>query len=205
MYKLYSRPMSGGFVVEAALTIAGAPFELIHVERKAPPAGFSDLSPFGKVPALGLPDGSTMTESAAICLLLAERFPDAGLGPAPGLPERPAFLRWMLFLATMLYPTLMQFYFAKRSTAELGGVDAVKQAAIREADRGFAILDEELAHRRWLVGSDRTIADVYLLMLAHWHPVGDCPRPEWTNIVALCERLKLEPAIASVNQGHRFW
>ena len=121
MYKLYSRPMSGGFVVEAALTLAGAPFEVVHVERKAPPAGYSDLSPFDKVPALGLPDGTTMTESAAICLLLAERFPDAGLGPAPGSPERPAFLRWMLFLATMLYPTLMQFYFAKRSTTDLGG------------------------------------------------------------------------------------
>ena len=205
MYKLYSRPTSGGFVVEAALTIAGAPFEVVHIDRKAPPPGYSELSPFNKVPALALPDGTTMTESAAICLLLTERFPDAGLGPAPGSPERSAFLRWMLFLATMLYPTLMQFYFAKRSTTDLAGIDAVKQAAIREADRGFAILEEELAGREWLVGDRRTIADIYLLMLAHWHPVGGCPRPEWTNIVALCEPLKRDPVIAKLNETHRFW
>ena len=30
IYTLYNRPGSGGFVVEAALTLAGAPFELIE-------------------------------------------------------------------------------------------------------------------------------------------------------------------------------
>ena len=50
-----------------------------------------------------------------------------------------------------------------------------------------------------------SIADVYLLMLAHWHPVADRPRAEWTAIVGLAERMKSQPAMAQLNAGHRMW
>ena len=41
------------------------------------------LNPRAEVPALVLPDKSVMTESAAILIYLAERFPRAGLAPPP--------------------------------------------------------------------------------------------------------------------------
>lgn len=205
MYTLYSRPGSGGFVVEAALTMAGAAYEIVRVEKASPPAGFEKLSPLRQVPALTLPDGRTITESGAICLLLQESFPSAGLGPVAGSHERPEFLRWMFFLSSMLYPTLMRFFFCERSTTDPAGLEAVKEAAIVEADRGFAILDRALEGRDWLAGGQRSIADIYLLMLAYWHPVADKPRDEWTNIVRLCEALKRDPLVAKLNEAHRFW
>ena len=53
MYRLYTRPGSGGFVVEAALALTGAPFDQIDVPKKDPPdQAFLDISPLNQVPVL---------------------------------------------------------------------------------------------------------------------------------------------------------
>ena len=67
----------------------GAPCEvkLINVlagEQKTPE--FLAVNPMGKVPAL-VDEGHVVTEAAAICAHLADRFPDAGLAPLPGDPR----------------------------------------------------------------------------------------------------------------------
>ncbi|MBN9552122.1 MAG: glutathione S-transferase family protein, partial [Alphaproteobacteria bacterium] len=146
MYKLYTRPGSGGFVVEAALAMAGVPFEQIDVpKQETPDPAFLAISPLCQVPALTLPDGHSLTESAAICILLAERHPEAGLAPEAGSPGRADFLRWMAFMSSVLYPAALRLYYAHRYTADAGGVGAVKEAAVAEMDRGFAIVDDALA------------------------------------------------------------
>lgn len=142
MYKLYTRAGSGGFVVEAALALANAPFEQIDVPKAdRPDPAFLDISPLNQVPVLTLPDGRSMTESAAICILLAERHPNAGLAPAVDAPARVDFLRWMAFMSSVLYPAILRLYYAHRYTTDADGTKAVKQAAIAEMDRGFAVLD----------------------------------------------------------------
>ncbi|RVC41406.1 glutathione S-transferase family protein, partial [Mesorhizobium sp. M4B.F.Ca.ET.088.02.2.1] len=191
MYRLYTRPGSGGFVVEAALALAGAPFDQVDVPKKDPPdQAFLEISPLNQVPVLTLPDGRSITESAAICILLAERHPEAGLAPAAGSPARADFLRWMAFMSSVLYPAGLRFYYAHRYTAAPDGVEAVKQAALAEMDRGFAILDKALAGRDWLVGERLSLADVYLVMLAAWHPEIGKVAAAWPDIERLWARLR---------------
>ena len=50
-------------------------------------------------------NGSIMTESAAITLLLAEQRNDDSLVPGAGSAERAAFLRWLVFVVANIYPT----------------------------------------------------------------------------------------------------
>jgi glutathione S-transferase len=73
----------GSAVVEAALELAGLPYAVEEVDPEAP--GFNrdrllGLNPLGQVPVL-LPDGTVLTESAAMVLHLAERAPGAGWRP----------------------------------------------------------------------------------------------------------------------------
>ncbi len=78
-YRLYNRPGSGGFVVEAALALADADFDLVELDSKAGtplPESFREHNPWRQVPTLILPDGSTMTETAAILIHLAACHPD---------------------------------------------------------------------------------------------------------------------------------
>lgn len=206
MYKLYTRAGSGGFVVEAALEMAGAPFERINVIKGvAPDEQFASISPLGQVPALVLPEGGSMTESAAMCQLIAERFPNAGLAPQPGAPERADFLRWMAFLTSVMYPAILRIYYAPRYSADANGADGVRLAAVAETDRGFGVIEDALEGRQWLTGERMSIADVYLLMLAYWHPEPGKAAASWPNIQRVCSMLRDVPAIKDLNVRHELW
>lgn len=206
-YTLYTRPGSGGFVVEVAFALAGQDFENIEISRTDAAEGgpFRSINPVGQVPALRLPDGRLMTESAAICLHLAETFPGHGIGPLAGSVDRPDFLRWMLFLSSAHYPALMRWYYPARRTTDEAGIDAVKAAALAEAEQLFAVIESHLTGRDWLVGDAMTIADVYLAMLAHWLPPHDRPRAEWKNIVRVSAKVAAHPVVAELNRAHRIW
>ena len=104
-YLLYNRPGSGGFVVEAALKLAEAPFELVELESKpgTPLAeSFRETNPWKQLPVLVLPDGSIMTETAAILIHLAACFPEKALAPLPSTSEHGKFLRWTVFTSVNL-------------------------------------------------------------------------------------------------------
>lgn len=206
MYKLHTRPGSGGFVVEAALALANAPFEQIDVPKTdRPDPAFLDISPLNQVPVLTLPDGSSITESAAICILLAERHPNAGLAPAVEAPARADFLRWMAFMSSVLYPAILRLYYAHRYTTDAEGTNAVKQAAIAEMDRGFAVLDAVLEGRDWLVGDRMSVADIYLVMLVAWHPDAERARTTWPDIERLWSKLRQHPLMKTLNTSHEMW
>lgn len=58
------------------------------------------LNPAGRVPALEI-DGRVIWETGAIAEYLCERFPEAGLGRAPGDAERVDWLIWLHFAETV--------------------------------------------------------------------------------------------------------
>jgi len=206
MYKLYTRPGSGGFVAEAAFALAGVPYERVNVPKsEAADPQFRKVSPLGQVPALALPEGGTMTESAAICILLGERHPEAGLAPGLGAEARADFLRWMAFLSSALYPAVLRRYYAPRYTSDPEGKAAVEHAAVAEMDRHFGIVDTELAGRDWLIGDRLSLADVYLLMLYCWHPEQDRAREAFPNVERICKGLRQHPVIKELNDAHEMW
>jgi hypothetical protein len=109
MYKLYGRPGSGSFAVQVALEEIGAPFERIWVGREAADiARFRTINPTGRVPALVLPDGTAMFESAAMLIHLALTHPQSALAPPPGTSRHAAFLQWMVFLSANAYEAVLR-------------------------------------------------------------------------------------------------
>lgn len=95
-YIVYGGQGSGSVPVEAALTLLGEPFRVIERrvwEDAAAAEEMAKVNPLRQVPALVLPSGELMTESAAILIHLADSHPAAGLAPALDSPLRPRFLR----------------------------------------------------------------------------------------------------------------
>jgi glutathione S-transferase len=86
MYKVYGWRQTGSVAVEAALAEVGAPYELILINRQENQQlseSYKLINPRQQLPALALPDGSIMTEGAAMLLHIADAFPQAGLAPRP--------------------------------------------------------------------------------------------------------------------------
>ena len=199
-YTLYNRPGSGGFVVEAALTLAAAPFELVELDSKAGtplPESFRETSPWGQLPVLVLPDGSVMTETSAILVHLALSFPDKRLAPPPGTPAHGAFLRWTVFANVNLYEAVLRRGYPFRFTDDPGGHDALRSAAVRRMGEALAVIDAHV-EGPFLLGEEMTAADIYLAMFLVWYR-GDAAPP---RLVRIGDAVRRHPVVGPIWRRH---
>jgi len=173
-YTVYGAAGSGSVPVEAALTLIGAPFEMIEAvtwEGDHERDKVAAVNPMRQVPALITPEGETLTESAAILIWLAERHPEAALGPEPGDPRRGQFLRWMSFVPASIYA----MFWVRDDPSRLGGDDPAAQERItaRTAERiahCWSIMESQIAPDRFLLGEELTVLDLYVAAASRWTP-----------------------------------
>ncbi|MBK1865493.1 glutathione S-transferase family protein [Aestuariivirga sp. YIM B02566] len=199
MYRLYGRPGSGSVVVEAVLEAAEAPYEVEIIERSQDgrvPEKLARVNPLGQVPALTLPNGTVMTESAAISLYLADKYPKANLAPAPDAAERPAYLRWLVFLATNIYMTDLRAYYPDRYTSDQNGGKCVKAAALARMAQEWDVYAAALGDKPFILGDKMCVADVYAAMLATWNLDVPSFFKKHPNVRAMYDRVTANPAIA---------
>ena len=130
---VYGVPGWGSTLAEAMLAHCGARPVLEDVTGFDRPGAARQrllaVNPLAQVPTIITPEGTAVSESGAIALLLSERFPDSGLAPAPGAPERTAFLRLLFRLTSAVYPTFTYADYPDRWVPTEG---AVLQARVME-------------------------------------------------------------------------
>jgi len=174
-YRLYGRPGTGSFAPEMLLTEMEQPYELVPTTAEAAKSDdYRSLCPTGMVPALTLPGGETIFESAAICLHLTLAHPAAGRAPPRGTPASARFLQWMAYQATALYGAYRRIYHAEDHVAgDPACAQAVKAKGKADVDAALALLSSALEAQEGpgLLG-DLGAADYYLFMLTTWHPEG---------------------------------
>ncbi|MGA2708134.1 MAG: glutathione S-transferase family protein [Steroidobacteraceae bacterium] len=202
-YKLYGWVGSGSFAVQVALEEIGVPYERIWVGREPDAiAQYRQLNPTGRVPALGLPDGTVMFESAAILIHLALAHPDARLAPPPGTSAHARFLQWMVYLSANGYESALRIFYSERfSTRGAADAEAIREKGTADYLANLALIDARLAP--YVLGADYSIADAYLYMLASWNP-GDKAQlyARLPRLEALCSRVAARPAIVKVEADH---
>ena len=173
-YLVYGAPGSGSTAVEAALTLIGAPYEVVErapFDSAADAEALAPVNPMRQVPALVLPSGELMTESAAILTHLAERHPQARLAPEAGSPLRPRFLRWMSFISAQIYA----FYWVRDVPSRLAA-DKAHEAVVLErvAERmrqAWAAMEAQVAPAgRCMLGDEVSVLDLYLAVVSRWRP-----------------------------------
>jgi glutathione S-transferase len=190
--RLHYRPGTASMAPHAALAEIGVEYELVEVVRDDAgtiPADYLALNPSGRVPTLE--DGAlVVTESAAILLHLGDRYPDAHLVPDVGTAERTELYRSLLNQTNTLQPALMRVMYPERY-----GEAGVREAAVADAQEQVARIDGQLANRLWLVGTERTAADLFLFMLTRWGRHLDPPAWDRPNIRAHFVRTLALPGV----------
>jgi GST-like protein len=205
-YTLYGASGSGSMVVEAALALAGAPVRIIDVPWEQTgweSSVLKDLNPLGQLPTLLLPSGEVMTESAAIVLHVADRSPGTNLAPPADHPDRTAFLRWLVFLVSAVYPTFTYGDVPKRwvdGDEEAGkklrkGTDEHRQMLWRYL--------EGIVGEPWFLGETFSALDVYIWLMRWWRPGREWFAAECPRLDAVGRRSEALPAVAQV-QGRNF-
>ena len=201
MYKLYGRPGTGSIAVQVALEELGAAYERIWVgSEESDMARLRALNPSGRVPAMVLPDGTVMFESAAMLIHLALRHPQSGLAPQPGTSRHAVFLQWMVFLSANVYEAALRIYYADRYSTR-GNAEAIRQQGIEDFCTHLALVSQGLGP--YVLGADYSIADAYLYMLASWYP-GDKSKlyARAPKLEAHAKLVAARPAVAKVDADH---
>ncbi len=198
---------SGAFSAEAVLAEAGAPYEfhsvsLEKMEQKKPE--FLAINPSGKVPALRLPEGDIITESAGILLTVADHFPNAKLLPAQAGPARAQAYRWLAFMASEIYPMVEISDYPERFVPEGEQAEALREK-VRARLRERLMIVERVIDGPWFMADGFSILDIYAAMFTRWR--GSFGK-EWLaaghipNLQALALALSQRPRIAPVWKRH---
>ena len=154
MYKLFYYPRNASFAPHMLLVEMKLNYELVLVDRKAnaqKDPEYLKLNPTGRIPTLVV-DDYPIYESAAICLLLCERHPEAGLIPPAGTLARAKFYQWLFYLNASLQPEMMIYFYPEKHSESPAGQGLIKQAQQKRISQMFALIDEELAGKDYLLG-----------------------------------------------------
>jgi len=185
----YTHPMSRGRIVRWMLEETGRPYrtELLDYGTTMKAPAFLAVNPMGKVPALRHGE-VVVTEGAAICAYLADAFPQAGLAPPAGAPERAPYYRWLFFAAGPLE--------AAASNKAMGFVVPAERARMMGYGRYedvMNVLEQTLSTAEYLAGGRFTAADLYLAShLGFGMQFGTIEkRPAFEHY---CKRLSIRPA-----------
>jgi len=206
-YIIFGDKGTGAFSAEAALAEAGAQYEFRNIsldKNEQRGAEFLKINPSGKMPALKLPGGEIITESAAILLAVADRHPDAGLLPPHASFARAECYRWIVFLASEVYPMVEISDYPARFLPEGAEADGLKRK-VQERIRERLLIVEKHVAGPWLLSSGFSAADIYAAMFTRWrNTIGR----EWLEaghipkLQAIAKALSERPRIAPVWQRH---
>lgn len=171
MYVLHWEYMAGSIVVHALLQDAKAEFDLHYVDMgagKHKEPDYLSINPTGRVPALTLPDGSTIGETGAIVTYLCEVFPQARLSPQPGTTDRPEFLFWLNVMTTAGYSTVARWNHPERYANSEAAIAEVERKASADLDNFFDIMEEAISGQNSFLKKGFSALDYYLSMLTEW-------------------------------------
>jgi glutathione S-transferase len=157
--RLYHQPRSRSTRVLWLAEEAGAPLDVVVIAREEKSSdAYRQMHPLGRSPAY-VEDGGPVFESAALCLHLADRHPEAGLIATPGSHERALQYQWCFFAMTELEAPLVDA--GRQMWKDAGEPDtAIVEAALGRFKSGVGVLEAALDDGDHLVGDGFSVADV---------------------------------------------
>ncbi|WP_437791584.1 glutathione S-transferase family protein [Sorangium sp. So ce693] len=167
--KLYEFAPTRSIRVRWALQELGVDFETVQVNLRAGEnrrPEFLKLNPAGKLPVLV--DGDlVLTESVAIVLYLAEKYPEKGLLPTDPR-ERAKVNQWLLFAATELEQPLWRIarnkFLYPEDKRQPGDIPVACEDFKAMAD----VLEKHMEQRQFVVGDSVTVADLVMAYTLDW-------------------------------------
>jgi GST-like protein len=206
MYTLYGKKGSGSASTEAALEIIGAPYRIVETASWATNAAFDELlkiNPLGQIPTLVLPDGSVLSESAAILLHLGSAHPESGLLPAD-TSARAQAMRGLVFIAANCYAAISVIDFPERFCKD---ADEAVQERMRAGTRArlhqyWEMFADLFPARPFLGGEKLGALDLLAAVVSKWAGSRahlQNARPAFHQTLM---RIENEPKIATVFAKH---
>ena len=172
MITLYYSPGTASLAPHFLLEELGLPYQLVLVDtgkEENQKAEYLALNPKGKIPFL-IDGDLQLSESAAICMYLCERYGSASWSPALASSERAHLYQWMLYLSNTLQAELMVYFYPHRLADNELAAEKIKQHTVARLADMLTYIDTHFATtgQDYLLGNEISVADLFLFMLCRW-------------------------------------
>lgn len=200
MLTLYYAPATCALAAHIALEQAGADYRLERVDFKSSQQRspeYLKLNPRGRVPALVTEHG-VLTETPAILLYIAQRYPEAGLAPFDdpwALAQLNAFCS---YLCSTVHVAHAHGRRGARWADDPAAWEAMKAKVPQNVGDGFAMIETEFFKGPWVMGERYTIADPYLYTLATWMEGDGVDPTRFPKVNEHRNRMAALPAVQKV-------
>ena len=197
MLKLFYAANTCALASHIALEEAGAEYETVRLsfatsDQRKPE--YLALNPKGRVPAL-VTDGGVLTETPALLVYIAQRFPQARLAPLDdpfALARVQAFNSYLCSTVHVAHAHRMRGY---RWADEPEAIEAMKRKVPHSVGECFALIEREMLAGPWVMGGTYTICDPYLFTLAQWLEADGVDVTQLPKIADHRRRMSERPAV----------
>ena len=207
-YVLYGTRNSGSAAVECALAWVGAPYRVVHAsswEKRSARAELKRVNPLQQIPTLVLPDGTVLTESAAILIHLALTHPRRGLLPTDP-SERGRALRALVYVAANCYAAIGVIDLPQRwvGAGDAPGAERLRRGARKRLHALWRIFADTFPPTKggYLFGPEPGAADILAAVVSRWSGARAHLKRHRPELHALVERVEAHPRLSPVFARH---
>lgn len=203
---LYGAKNSGSASAEIALEWAKVPYRVVTAATWEPKSALKDLrraNPLQQIPTLVLPEGSVLTESAAILIHLGLAHPKSGLLPRDP-SQRAQVIRALVFIAANCYSQVSISDYPERwlTEAKKPTVEALRTGARAQLHRAWVMFADQFhvnqSSQGGLFGEDLNAADVLAVVVSRWSGARQHLTRRRPKFLAALKRIEQHPRIAPV-------
>jgi GST-like protein len=206
MYTLYGSKGAGSAAIEMALALANVPFKMVDAASWEPGSSLQELTaanPLMQIPTLVMPDGSILTESAAILIQLGLSYPTSGLLPEDSVLRAQA-IRGLVYIAANCYCAIGIIDYPERWLAEAD--DTTKKnlgrGAVARLHTNWEIFAGMFPETMYLGGDQPNVVDFLAVVVSSWSGARAYLSETSPDFFALLERAQSHASIAPVYSRH---
>ena len=206
MHILFGSQGSGSAAIEVALRRCGVAYRVVRASSWEADSAMNELAqvnPLRQIPTLVLPDGTVLTESAAILIHLGLNYPASQLLPDGSLARSQA-IRGLVFIAANCYSAISISDYPERWTTadDKPAQDAVRQAARRQLHRHWEIFADTSHGEPFLSGQAPGALDILATVVSRWSGARAHLAARRPEFLALLQRVEAHPSVAPVFSEH---
>lgn len=206
IHRLYGTRGSGSAIAELGLTKAGVHYELRRASRWEADSAFDELlmiNPLGQIPTLVLPDGSVLTESAAILVHLGLEHPTSGLLPVDP-SARAQTLRGLVYVAANCYSMITVSDYPERfiDGGDEAAQKAVRSAARRQLHTAWEHFSDNFVAAPFLGGAEPGALDMMAAVVSRWSGTRAHMKTARPAFMQLLAAIEAHPTVAPVLARH---
>jgi GST-like protein len=206
MYTLYGAKGSGSAAIEVALERCGIEYKLVRAATWEPKSNLAELrrvNPLEQIPTLVLPDGTVMSESAAILIYLGQTHTETKLLPN-NRSDLARVLRGLVFIPANCHAAVSISDYPERWTTDASEVATkhVRAGARAQLHRFWEIFANTFPASPYLNGSEPGALDYLAAVVSKWSGTRTHLKAHRPAFLKALQRIESHPSVAPVFARH---